>query len=460
MSTRRAPLAAELLAVAVVAVLFGGPGRDVDAGQAARPNIVIIFADDLGYGDLASYGHPTIRTPRLDRMAAEGVRLTSFYVASPSCSPSRAALLTGRYPIRTGVNVALGPESQIGLPDEEVTLAEALGRAGYRTAIVGKWHLGSQPAMNPLNHGFDRYFGLLYSNDMIRPWVGTDRPLELYRDRAPVEHPVDQSTLTERYTEEAVAFIRENRDQPFFLYLPHSMPHVPLAVSERFRGRSAAGLYGDVIESLDWSTGVVLDTIAELGLDDRTLVIFTSDNGPWAAMPDRMFAGDMIKPWDAGSSGPLRGSKASSWEGGVRVPFLARWPGRIRAGTETGALVTALDVLPTVLAATGVPLPPGRRLDGYDVTAALTGDGPSPRTEFFYLNDGRLEAVRDGRWKLRVVRAGEEGVTAELFDLDVDPYERSDRASREPETLDRLAARMRQFAAETGAATAADRLRR
>jgi arylsulfatase A-like enzyme len=281
--------------------------------QAARPNIVFILADDLGWGDLSIYGHPTIRTPRLDGLAAEGTRLTSFYVASPSCSPSRAAILTGRYPIRSGVNSAFGPDqTTMGLPPSEVTLAEVLKTVGYRTALVGKWHLGTVPGMLPLDQGFDRYFGLLYSNDMIRPWVQTDRPLELYRDRQPIAHPVDQTTLTDRYTEEAIAFIRESGTQPFFLLLAHSMPHVPLAVPERFRGQSAAGLYGDVIEHLDWSTGAVLDALADRGLTNNTIVIFTSDNGPWAEMPPRMFGGDTIKPWDAGSAGPFRGSKAKA----------------------------------------------------------------------------------------------------------------------------------------------------
>jgi arylsulfatase A-like enzyme len=422
------------------------------APAARLPNVVIIFADDLGYGDLGSYGHPSIRTPRLDRMAAEGVRLTSFYVAAPSCSPSRAALLTGRYPIRTGINNALGPDARIGLPDEELTLAEVLQGAGYATAIVGKWHLGSQDGMFPAAHGFDRYFGLLYSNDMIRPWVQTDRPLELYRDATPIEHPVEQSTLTDRYTEEAVAFIRESRDRPFFLYLAHSMPHVPLSASEPFRGRSAAGLYGDVIESLDWSTGRILDTLAEEQLDDDTFVVFTSDNGPWSEMPNRMFGGDVIKPWDAGTAGPLRGSKASTWEGGVRVPFIARWPGQIPARQESDAFVSALDVFPTVLGLAGVDLPEDRSLDGFDVMHTLAGEAPSPRDRLFYLNGGRLEAVRDGRWKLRVVGWGPDGAAVrQLFDLVSDPYERFDVSAQEADTVERLAGLMAAFAQETGA---------
>jgi arylsulfatase A len=424
---------------------------------ARPPNVVVIVADDLGWGDLSVYGHPTIRTPRLDAMAREGIRLTSFYVASPSCSPSRAALLTGRYPIRTGVNHALGPDERVGLPPTEVTVAEMLKAGGYRTALVGKWHLGTQPGMLPTDQGFERYFGLLYSNDMIRPWVETDRPLELYRGSTPIEHLVDQSTLTERYTEEAVAFIRESEGRPFFLYVAHSMPHVPLSVSPRFAGQSSGGLYGDVVESLDWSTGRILDTLREEGLDGRTLVVFTSDNGPWIAMPDRMFSGDRIRRWDAGSAGPLRGSKATTYEGGVRVPFVARWPGRIPADRVSQDLVTSLDLLPTILRFAGVDAPAGHAIDGLDVTGALTGRGSPARDSFFYLNDGRLEGVRDLRWKLRVTRAGEPpAVRTELFDVHADPYERFDVSASNPAVVERLVARMRAFADDTGARTAMD----
>ena len=427
------------------------------ARQETRPNIVLILADDLGWGDLGVYGHPLIRTPRLDALAAEGTRLTSFYVASPSCSPSRAALLTGRYPIRTGVNVALGPDAKIGLPASEITLAEALKGAGYRTALVGKWHLGSQPEMLPAFHGFDRYFGLLYSNDMIRPWVQTDRPLRLHRDTQPIDDPVDQTTLTDRYTEEAIAFIKSARAEPFFLMLAHSMPHVPLAVAKRFQGQSAAGLYGDVIESLDWSTGAIIDALEAQGLTDRTLVIFTSDNGPWAEMPPRMFSGDTIKPWDAGSAGPFRGSKASTWEGGVREPFIARWPGQVPAGQVSDAFITSLDLFPSLLALAGVPVPADRPIDGLDVRETVGEGAPSPRREFFYLNNGAVEAVRRDHWKLRVVRADPKTpAVPQLFDLGADPYERFDAASRQPQVVSDLLARLRTFAKETGARHALD----
>jgi len=266
---------------------------------------------------------------------------------------------------------------------------------------------------------------------------------------------VDQTTLTDRYTDEAITFIQEARSQPFFLMLAHSMPHVPLAVADRFRGRSANGLYGDVIEHLDWSTGAVLDALQEQGLREHTTVIFTSDNGPWSEMPPRMFSGDTIKPWDAGSAGPFRGSKATTWEGGGREPFIVRWPGRIPAGRVSDAFLTALDLYPTLLGLAGVPVPADRPVDGLDVMATLAGTAESPRRELFFLNNGNLEAVRRDRWKLRVVRpTPKEPAVPQLFDLVADPYERFDVATREPAIVEQLAARMREFARDTGAPTA------
>lgn len=416
------------------------------------PNIVIIFADDLGYGDLSSYGHPTIRTPRLDRMAQEGIKLTSFYVASPACSPSRYALLTGRYPVRSDIIWALGPDEERGIAASEVTLAEALKARGYRTAAVGKWHLGARPGFFPTEHGFDSYYGLLYSNDMMPPWVGTERPLELWRDTVPVEHPVDQSTLTERYTEEAVAFIRASRDTPFFLYLAHSMPHVPLHTSERFQGQSEGGLYGDVIETIDWSTGRILDALEEEGLADHTLVIFTSDNGPWNEMPERMFSEGKIQPWDAGSAGPLRGSKAMIWEGGVRVPFIARWLGRIPAGQVSSELATTMDLYTTVIGVAGGAVPRDRPVDGQNILPLLKGAAGSPRDDFFYCYPDRLQAVRDGEWKLVIRRTDPQGpAMLELYNMRTDPYERFTVAQSHPEVVERLRQKMLAFAEETGA---------
>ncbi len=416
------------------------------------PNIVIILADDLGYGDLSTYGHPTIRTPRLDGMAHEGIKLSSFYVASPACSPSRYALLTGRYPVRSDIVWALGPDEERGIADSEVTLAESLRERGYSTTAVGKWHLGARPRFFPTEHGFDSYFGLLYSNDMMPPWVATQRPLELWRDTVPIEYPVNQNTLTERYTEEAVAFIRASGDGPFFLYLAHSMPHVPLHVSERFRGRSAGGLYGDVIETIDWSTGRILDVLEEEGLAEHTLVIFTSDNGPWNEMPERMFREGKIQPWDAGTAGPLRGSKATTWEGGVRVPFIARWPARIPAGQVSSELATTMDLYTTVIGIAGGVVPDDRPVDGYDILPLLTGTAGSPREVFFYSYPDRLDAVRDGEWKLVVRRADPQGpVTLDLYNLKTDPYERFTVAQSHPEVVERLRRKMLDFAEETGA---------
>jgi len=420
------------------------------AAQSTRPpNIVIIFADDLGYGDLGVYGHPLIRTPRLDRLAAEGLKLTSFYASAPVCSASRYSLLTGRYAIRAGINGALMPESTNGLGADETTIADILKSAGYRTGMVGKWHLGHRPGFFPTEHGFDSYFGLLYSNDMVRPWVQTDVPMRLYRGTRELPGEVDNATLTERYTEEAVAFIGEHKNRPFFLYLAHSMPHVPLGVSPTFAGRSANGRYGDVVEAIDWSAGRVLDALRDAGVDRDTLVIFTSDNGPWMDMPARMLVDPRIVRTDAGSAGPLRGSKGTSWEGGTRVPFLARWPGRIPAGAVSSDLARTLDMFPTIAAIAGVPLPAGRAIDGQDIRVFLEGKGPSPDEWFFYYNNGgRLEGVRDRRWKLHLTFPEKGEPVQELFDLPADPFERWNVSAEHPDIVARLGERMRQFAAD------------
>jgi len=442
-----------LVALLVVAPVLSSPQSPAatQTSVSRPPNIVIIFADDLGYGDLGVYGHPLIKTPRLDRLASEGLKLTSFYASAPVCSASRYSLLTGRYASRAGLNGALMPESTNGLGADETTIADVLAAAGYRTGMVGKWHLGHQPGFFPTEHGFDSYFGLLYSNDMIRPWVQTDVPMRLYRGTEALPGEVDNATLTERYTEEALSFISENSSRPFFLYLAHSMPHVPLGVSPRFAGRSANGRYGDVIEMIDWSTGQILDALADAGLERDTLVIFTSDNGPWMDMPPRMLVEPRVVRTDAGSAGPLRGSKGTSWEGGTRVPFLARWPGHIPAGSVSGDLATTLDLLPTLAGIAGATLPAGRHVDGLDIRSFLEGLEPSPNEWFFYYNSsGRLEGVRDRRWKLHLTfRATGEPVT-ELFDLLLDPSERWDVAAEHPDVVARLTGRMREFAADIG----------
>ncbi|MGH9341218.1 MAG: sulfatase family protein [Acidobacteriota bacterium] len=392
---------------------------------------------------MGSFGHPTIRTLNLDRMAFEGIRLTSFY-AAPSCSPSRAALLTGRYPVRSGISRVLGPDSDRGLPPSEVTLAERLKSRNYRTVAIGKWHLGTEEEYLPTSNGFDEYFGLLYSNDMQPPWVQTERPLKLYRNSEPVGYPVNQATLTERYTEEAIKFIRDAQDQPFFLYLPYTMPHVPISVSERFAGQSRNGLYGDVIETIDWSVGQILQALKQEGLDENTLVVFTSDNGPWLNMPERMFGEGIVKPWHAGSPGPLRGWKGTTYEGGMRVPFIARWPNRIPAGQTSAEPTSVMDLYATFLSLAGAQIPQDRPVDGRDITPLLTEGAASPHQALYYFSGELLEGVREGPWKLRIARDS----ALELFNLEVDPSERYNLAGQNPEIVTRLRSRMEAFAEE------------
>lgn len=441
----------------VAGCLLPGP---LPAGDARPPNLVVLFADDLGYGDLGCYGHPSIRTPHLDRMAAEGVRFTDVY-AAPVCTPSRAALLTGRYPLRSGMTSdrrrVLFPNSTGGLPQEEVTLAEALKGKGYATACIGKWHLGHLPQYLPTRHGFDRYFGIPYSNDMDRrptaagPSSSLNPKVEwwnvpLMRDEAIVERPADQHTLTERYTAEAERFIRENRRRPFFLYLPYTMPHVPLFASQAFAGKSPRGLYGDVVEEVDASVGRILRRLREEKLDGRTLVIFTSDNGPW-----------LIQGLAGGSAGLLREGKGSTWEGGMRVPFLAWCPGRISPGRVERSLATTMDIFSTGLALAGAALPADRPIDGVNLLPVLTSTTPpgggSPRA-FFYYRDTQLYAVRQGPWKAHHVTRSAYGRDAPqkhdpplLFQLDNDPSEQHNVAAAHPDVLAGLAREVEQHSA-------------
>ncbi len=400
----------------------------------ALPNFVILYADDLGYGDLGCYGHPTIRTPELDRMAREGLRFTQFYSAAEVCTPSRAALLTGRYPVRSGMcsdnRRVLFPDSTGGLPAEEVTLAEALKAKGYRTACVGKWHLGHLPQCLPMRQGFDVYFGLPYSNDMGSKERGYP-PVPLLRGEQVVEQPAVQETLTPRYTEEAVKFIKENREGPFFLYLPYTYPHVPLHASEAFRGKSARGLYGDVVEELDQSVGAILQAIRDLRLAEKTLVFFSSDNGPWLTQNER-----------GGSAGLLRGGKGSTWEGGMREPGIAWWPSRIPAGAVTRELGSTLDLFTTCLALAGAEPPRDRLLDGVDLSPVLFGTGKSPREVFFYYRGTCLMAARKGPWKAHfITQPGYGGKGPEkhdpplLFHLEHDPSERFDVSKEHPEVI-------------------------
>ncbi len=413
------------------------------------PNFVVIFCDDLGYGDLGSFGNPTIRTPHLDRMAAEGQRWTSFYVADSVCTPSRSALLTGRLPIRTGMfsdtRRVLFPDSAGGLPDGEITIAEALKTRGYATAAVGKWHLGFQTEYLPMKQGFDSYFGIPYSNDMDA--VVVNLPVEerrrrmmdpkieywnvpLMRNEEVIERPADQTTLTTRYTDEAIRFIGANRNRPFFLYLAHSMPHMPLFRSPEFAGKSQRGLYGDVIEELDANVGRVLDTLRRLKLDRNTLVVFTSDNGPWAVFNEQ-----------GGSAGLLRGAKGGTYEGGMREPAIIWQPGTIKPAVVTD-IGSTLDLLPTFCTQAGAKAPADRVLDGYDLSAVLHGKGRSPRQTMFYWRGSKLYAVRHGSFKAHFITKSEYGGepavahdTPALYNLDHDPSEKYDVARKHPEVI-------------------------
>lgn len=424
------------------------------AGQAARPpNIVFIYADDLGYGDLRSFGARAIETPNLDRMAADGLRLTSFYSVSPVCTPSRAALLTGRYAARMGIQQmhlsnVLTFDDKTGLPTNETTIATALKARGYATAAIGKWHLGHLAPHRPLEHGFDYYYGIPYSNDM--------RPSILKRMDDIIEEPVQQATLTRRYTEEAVAFIERHGDRPFFLYLPHNMPHIPLAASDSFLGRSAGGLYGDTVEELDWSVGAILAALRRLNLDTNTLVIFASDNGPWYQ----------------GSPGPLRGRKGWTYDGGLRVPAILRWPGQIPAGRVSDAPLATIDMFPTLLSLAGVPNPGTLPLDGRNAADFLLGRAAQPPDHLYLFFDKEfLQTARAGRWKIHVARWNVQRyqfgaanqinrtlATPELYDMTVDLGESYDLAARHPDVVrdlqQRIAEALRTFPEEIQQANA------
>ena len=406
-----------------------------------KPNFVILLADDLGYGDLGVQGHPKIKTPSIDRMAAEGVRLTEFYSAAPTCTPARAALLTGRYPARSGLVRVLLPKEKWGIPASEITLAEALKQEGYATALIGKWHLGGRKPFRPNKHGFDYFFGLLFSNDMtVLPVLRWPR-LELWRNDKPIESPAKVKTLTRRYTEEAVSCIEQHRDKPFFLYVSYTMPHAPLRPSDEFRGKSDFGDYGDVVEEIDWSTGRILQALNDTGLDDETLVIFTSDNGPWKA-------GENQERQTRGSAGRLRGVKGTTWEGGMRVPFVARWPGRLPAGSVRSGISVMTDLFTTLIELAGGEVPSDRDIDGKNIMPMLEGRARSPHSEVYYYFRKRMFAVRSGEWKLhlfkRVVGPGGRPSDPvrpkkpELYNLVNDPEESRDLAGRHPEIVERL----------------------
>ena len=405
------------------------------------PNVVIFFTDDQGFGDLSCFGHPTIHTPNVDRMAAEGAKMTQFYVASPVCSPSRAALLTGCYPKRVGMHEhVIFPAYAHGLHPEETTIADVLSGAGYATGCFGKWHLGHRPGLLPTSQGFDTFFGIPYSNDMSqfhRPeGNGYRHSLPLLRDEAVIEWEPDQRLLTRRCTEEAVAFIDAHADEPFFVYVPHAMPHIPIYASEAFAGRSPRGTYGDVIEEIDWSVGEVLDALDRHGVGDETLVIFTTDNGPWLPYKEQ-----------GGSAGSLAGGKGGNLEGGQRVPFVARYPDRIPAGLVQREVATTMDLLPTIAGLAGVTLDRDRPIDGHDIMPLLEGvEGvESPTASFiYYTSRGDLAGIRRGRWKLLL----EPGT---LHDVESDVSEQWNRADRHPDVV----AELRALAIERDAAITA-----
>jgi len=448
-----------MTAIAAVALhVSAGTGWDGMASADDKPNFVIVFCDDLGYGDLGCFGHPTIRTPNLDRMAVEGQKWTNFYVGASVCTPSRAALLTGRLPIRNGMMSAqhrvLFPNSKGGLPAGELTIAECLKTAGYATAAVGKWHLGHLPEYLPTRQGFDTYWGIPYSNDMdAQPGFPNYRqrahqdpnyraPIEQYnvpilQDMTEVERPADQHTLTRRYTDKAVEFIRQHRAEPFFVYLAHSLPHIPLYTGDEHLGTSRRGLYGDVVEEIDAGVGRILATLRELDLARKTLVVFTSDNGPWLPFETH-----------GGSAGLLRGGKGTTWEGGMREPTLFWWPGKIPPGVQM-ELGATMDLLPTFCSLAGAAIPSDRVLDGYDLVAVLLGKtDKSPRDGVFFWREEQLYAVRVGPWKAHFITQGcyglgeerEEHQTPRLYHLEYDPAEQYNVAEGYPEPIERLKA--------------------
>ncbi|WP_343704135.1 sulfatase [Chitinophaga sp.] len=412
----------------------------VQAQNTPRPNVIFILADDMGYGDLSCYGHPLIKTPHLDRMAREGFKSGAFMVPSPACTPARAALLTGRYPDKVNMGHVVGPGGKNGLADSIFTLGKMFREQGYQTMIIGKWHLGDRPDTRPLSHGFDHFFGMLYSHDYKDPFVKTDTTLAVFYDNTRVLEKPDHSTLMELYTDSAMAYISRAGKQrkPFFLYLPIPMPHAPVAAGKSWKGHSAAGEYGDVIEEIDGSIGKIMEQLRSMKLDKNTLVIFTSDNGPWNNMPERMFGRDIVKPWDHGSTGPFRGGKANTYEGGHREPFLAWWPGRIPAGASSSAPCIMNDMLPTLAAATGYTRPLPGNLNGVSMWAHISGQQPAPpERTLYYLNaSGALEAVRQGNWKLRVAKTAP--AETELFNLSRDVSEIHNLAARFPDKVKEL----------------------
>ncbi len=436
-----------VLITVCLAMMGGNTSCAESQASTTRPNVIIILTDDQGYADVGCFGAKGIETPHLDRMARDGMRFSTFYVASSVCSPSRAALMTGCYPQRVGLPFVLDPESTVGISSREELLPQLLKRAGYATGMFGKWHLGDRPEFLPTRHGFDEYFGLPYSNDMwpYHPLQRDFHPdLPLLEGERVVAYNPDQSKLITWYTERSVAFIEKHKDRPFFLYLAHNAPHVPLFVSDRYRGKSRRGVYGDVCMEIDWSVGEVLAALKRCRIDDHTLVLFFSDNGPWLSYGNH-----------GGSSAPLRNGKTTSYEGGFRVPCIMRWPGHIPAGRTCQEMVTAMDILPTLASLTGAKAP-AQKIDGKNIWPLMAGqqDAKSPHEAFFYYNGWQLEAVRAGQWKLMlpicfcaVVEPGKDGIPGKqawtneplaLYNLHDDAGETTDVSLEHPTVVERL----------------------
>jgi arylsulfatase A-like enzyme len=462
-----------ILTMIATVVLNTTDGQASNLGAATEqvgPNVIVIFADDLGYGDVGCFGATDIATPNIDRLAREGRRFTDFYVAQAVCTASRAALMTGCYPNRVSLSGALNHTSTNGIHPAELLLPEILQQRGYATAIFGKWHLGTAPEFHPLNHGFDRFFGIPYSNDNSKyhPVLHASMPpLPLYKDKDVIETDPDQSQFTRRFTEQAIEFLRDNKERPFFLYVPHVMPHVPIFRSEAFAGKSKRGLYGDVVTELDWSVGEILHSLKDLDLEQNTLVIFMSDNGPFLSYGDH-----------AGSAGALREGKLTSFEGGVRTPCLMRWPEKITAGTECHEPACTIDLPPTIAKLTEAK-GPNLKIDGLDISPLILGNSSegSPHEAIFIYAGEELQAVRSGEWKLHfahdyltvagepgrsgkpanfnnlkpasITQSGIQGIATRhgyqvahidlaLFNMKTDPGEKANVASKHPEVVERL----------------------
>ncbi len=437
--------------ISLFAVLVALSVFPISASAATPPNVVIIFIDDLGYGDIGPYGATKQKTPNLDKMGQEGMKLTSFY-AAPVCSVSRAQLMTGCYGVRVSVPGVFGPGNKNGLNPTETTIAEHLKTLGYATQCVGKWHLGDQPDFLPTKQGFDHYLGIPYSNDMQRTSKETNaKVVPLLRDEKVAELLTDgdQSRIVERYTEEAVGFIRTNKDKPFFLYFPHTAVHTPIWPGEKFRGKSQNGRFGDWVEEVDWSVGRVLDTLRDLKIDNTTLVLFTSDNGPW-----------LIKGADGGSALPLRGGKGSTWEGGVRVPTIAWWPGKIAPGSVCDTVAGTIDVLPTCVSLAGGKVTVEPVIDGRDISPLLYGKTNAAQREAHYYFAGyNLQAVRQGPWKLAIAAqpesmgksaADDTKINPRLYNLDTEINEQTNLADKHPDIVSKLTALAEKMNDELG----------